>query len=314
MDIKSPTVQASPIRIKPPTFDGDPLSWDSFLKLFDSLMTDATSLSNQQRTNLLIEAMSDSHTRMIAETTAADGTYESTLKALKEAFGQPRVIFPLHLGSVATTNFKLIAYTNTGMLEAKALLSRTYHGWQTCKSCTAEHIFGQLAFNSLTAGARNAWTRFNAGNTEPPTFEHITAFLDQCIADLDGDRCPPATLSKFKAPPLSPKANYKPTRSAHVHTVRSIDTAHHPQPCVFFKEEGYRKYQYPAFKALDVESRRQWANSFQVCYNCLSTRHRSRDCTSLAGAGSATANTTHCFVSLPNLKLLHQPQMLLLQL
>ena len=254
VDVKSSTVQATPIRIKPPTFDGNPLSWDSFLKLFDSLMSDATSLSNRQRTNLLIEAMSDSHARMIAETAAADGTYESTLKALKEAFGRPRVIFPLHLGSVATTNLKPIAYTRTGMLEAKALLSRTYCGWQTCKSCTAEHILGQLAFNSLTAGARNAWTRFNAGNTEPPTFEHITAFFDQCIADLDGDRCPPATLSKFKAPPLSPKANSKPMRSAHVHTVRSIDTAHRPQPCVFCKEEGHRNYQCPAFKALDVES------------------------------------------------------------
>ena len=33
VDVKSSTVQASPIRIKPPTFDGDPLSWDSFLKL-----------------------------------------------------------------------------------------------------------------------------------------------------------------------------------------------------------------------------------------------------------------------------------------
>ena len=60
VDVISSTLQASPIRILPPTFDGNPLSWDSFLKLFDSLMTDATSLSNRQRTNLLIEAMSDS--------------------------------------------------------------------------------------------------------------------------------------------------------------------------------------------------------------------------------------------------------------
>ena len=52
------------------------------------------------------------------------------------------------------------------------------------------------------------------------------------------------------------------------------------QPCIFCKEEGHCNYQCPAFKALDVESRRQWANSLQVCYNCLSTRHRSRDCTS----------------------------------
>ena len=93
---------------------------------------------------------------MIAETAAEDGTYESTLKALKEAFSQPTVIFPLHLGNIVTTNLKPIAYTSTGMLEAKAMFSRTYRGWQTCKSCTAEHILGQLAFNLLTAGARNA--------------------------------------------------------------------------------------------------------------------------------------------------------------
>ena len=106
VDVKSSTVQASPIRIKPPTFDGDPLSWDSFLKLFESLMTDATSLSNRQQTNLLIEAMSDSHARMIAETAAADGTYESTLKMLKKPIGRQELssLFTWETSQLRTSN------------------------------------------------------------------------------------------------------------------------------------------------------------------------------------------------------------------
>ena len=149
-----PTTLHSPIlRIKCPTFDGDPLSWDSFYKLFESIMADTSFLSDHQRTTMLIEAMLDSHARTIAETATADGTYESTLRALTDAYGRPRVIFPLHLGNIATSITKPIACTFDSMLEVKSLLFKTYRGLQACKLCTAEHILEQLAFKSLTAGS-----------------------------------------------------------------------------------------------------------------------------------------------------------------
>ena len=53
-----------------------------------------------------------SHARTIANTAAVDGTYESTLKALKDANGGPRVIFPLHLGNVTTSIIKFTPGVN----------------------------------------------------------------------------------------------------------------------------------------------------------------------------------------------------------
>ena len=61
-----------------------------------------------------------------------------------------------------------------------------------------------------------------------------------------------------------------------MHTIKS---PHNPQLCIFFKK-GHKNHQCPAFKALDVAICRQQANSLRACYNCLSTRHRSRDCPS----------------------------------
>jgi len=128
--------------------------------------------------------------------------------------------------NVATTIIKPIAYTHDSMLEAKALLSKTYHGWHACKLCTAEHILGQLAFNSLTARASNAWTQYNSGSKEPPTFERVIAFLDQYITNLDGDRCLPAVLTKAKAPPLVSK-NLRMLSSTHSNQLTSL-VVHNP--------------------------------------------------------------------------------------
>jgi len=44
VDIKPITVHALAIKIKPPTFDGDPLSWGDFSKLFESVMADTAGL------------------------------------------------------------------------------------------------------------------------------------------------------------------------------------------------------------------------------------------------------------------------------
>ena len=120
--------------------DGDPLSWDSFYKLFESIMADTSGLSDHQRTTMLLEAMLDSHAWTIAETATVDGTYESTLRALTNTYGRSQVIFLLHLGNIATSITKPIACTCDSMLEVKALLSKTYRGLQACKLCTAEHI------------------------------------------------------------------------------------------------------------------------------------------------------------------------------
>ena len=161
------------------------------------------------------------------------------------------MIFPLHLGNVATSIMKPIAYTSDSMLEVKARLSKTYRGWQACKSCTAEHILRQLAFNSLTAGARNAWTHFNLGSKEPPTFKRVViAFLDECIANLEGNRCPPAVLTKVKSPPPASKSNFKSTKSAHVHTVKSTGKPHNPQLCTFCKEEEHKNPSVPGVQGI----------------------------------------------------------------
>ena len=196
------------------------------------------------------------------------------------------MIFPHHLGNFATSIIKPIAYTSDSMLEVKALLSKTYCGWQACTSCTAEHILGQLAFNSLTAGLGiPEHNTIQAARSRQPSSVSSPSLISTLL--LDGDKCPPAVLTKVKSP--LPASN-KSTKSAHVHTVKSTGKPHNPQLCVFCK--GHKNNQCPAFKALDVETHRQQANSLHACYNFLSTRHQSRDCSSRRRCSSTTRCTS----------------------
>ena len=275
VDVKSPAFNPAHMKVKPPSFKGNPLDWPQFYDLFTSAINDASYLSDRQKASLLIEAMSDPVAKTKAEDAAANSSYEEALAALVEVYGRPRVQFPLYMDSIFQ-QLQPIVYTRAGLLEAKSKLSKGYRGLQTCKACTAENLIAQHAVNLFTAETRKAWTAFNSGNKSPPHYDKLIDFLEKEMTDLDGDTRPPARLSK---PQQSQKTTILTTRVAKVHTARANDAQHSPT-CGYCKSEGHKIQQCSTFRGLDVETRRQQVATLKLCYNCLGTGHRLRECNS----------------------------------
>ena len=113
VDVKPPAFNPTHMKVKPPSFKGNPLDWPQFYDLFTSAINDASYLSDRQKASLLIEAMSDPVAKAKAEDAAANSSYEEALAALVEVYGNS--IFQ---------QLQLIVYTRAGLLEAKSKLSK----------------------------------------------------------------------------------------------------------------------------------------------------------------------------------------------
>ena len=155
VNAKPPAFNPAHVKVKPPSFKGNPLDWPQFYDLFTSAINDVSYLSDRQKAFLLIQAMSDPVAK--AEDTTANSSYEEALAALVEVYGRPRVLFPLYVDSIFQ-QLQPIVYTHAGLLEAKFKLSKGYCGLLTCKVCTAENLITQHAFNRFTQHAFNRFT------------------------------------------------------------------------------------------------------------------------------------------------------------
>ena len=96
----TPMVNYSHLRVKPPTFSGNPLEWSKFKSLFSAIIEDTKLLSDRQKVSLLTEAMVDPQAKAKAEDAATLGTYADVFAALTDSYGRPRVVFPLYMDSI----------------------------------------------------------------------------------------------------------------------------------------------------------------------------------------------------------------------
>ena len=72
-----------------PTFDGNPLSWQSFWDSFCTAVHDNPHLGNIQKLNYLRAQFSGEAPKSIAGFTLTESNYLESIKLLKERFGQP---------------------------------------------------------------------------------------------------------------------------------------------------------------------------------------------------------------------------------
>ena len=80
-----------------PTFDGNPLSWQSFWGSFRIAVHDNPHLGNIQKLNYLRAQLSGEASRSIAGFPLIESNYLGSIKLLKERFGQPHRTVSAHM-------------------------------------------------------------------------------------------------------------------------------------------------------------------------------------------------------------------------
>lgn len=80
-----------------PSFNGNPLEWESFWHTFRSAVHDNSSISDVQKFNYLRAQLSDGAVRVIAGLPLTSANYAKSVQLLKERFAQPHRIINAHM-------------------------------------------------------------------------------------------------------------------------------------------------------------------------------------------------------------------------
>ncbi len=105
-DIKPRT---SKVRVSLPTFDGSSLYWKRFHDLFTAIIDKDTTLTDGEKSSLLINAMDNEEAKELvkASTLGSDG-YKQGLQALKTKYGRDRIVYREHLMHLQQVEYLII--------------------------------------------------------------------------------------------------------------------------------------------------------------------------------------------------------------
>ena len=83
-----------------PTFNGEPLQWETFWDSFDAAVNSNTGLSDVQKFNYLRAQVHGDATRVIAGFPLTDSNYAHFVALLRERFGQTYKLVNAHMGAL----------------------------------------------------------------------------------------------------------------------------------------------------------------------------------------------------------------------
>ena len=94
----SPSFQSNRLpKLVLPSFNGNPLAWQTFWDAFWSAVHDNTSISNVQKFNYLKAQLCDGAERVIAGLPLTNANYAKSVELLEERFAQPHKIINAHM-------------------------------------------------------------------------------------------------------------------------------------------------------------------------------------------------------------------------
>jgi len=109
----------SHLKLRPPTFNDNPMNWAQLAFLLDAVINDAKYLTDMQKATLLMDVMSDPQARAKVDDAATNETYTEVLATLTEAYGWLMIVFPLYMDTIFC-QLPPVVYSSTGLMEAKA--------------------------------------------------------------------------------------------------------------------------------------------------------------------------------------------------
>jgi len=132
----STTQHRSKLRIELPDFNGEPLQWTTFWKLFSRLVDKEDDLSEEEKLHLLIKSMKNKDAEHIAKTTAANNfSYDEVVEVLKTKYDRPRANFSLHMKNLVQK--RKTDYTFKSMEELCISIQQLLGGLETCQGLSA---------------------------------------------------------------------------------------------------------------------------------------------------------------------------------
>ncbi|XP_038106740.1 uncharacterized protein LOC119766331 [Culex quinquefasciatus] len=260
-------------QIELPMFDGELDNWIPFRDAFKSLIHNNNSLSAVDKFHYLNSVLDPRVKRLYDSTKVTAANYKITWDLLVERFDQKRFLIKNHIS--ALFNVEAIAKESAdAILNLIDQFDRHVRILKTLGELTDKWspLLVHMVCTRLDQSTLRAWEVSTKETVdEIPAYQDLVEFLHEQARVLQSLKS--ATVSP------SPAAPKEKSRFSVAHAATKPATNIPGCPVC---SKSHRIYECDQFRRMTVEQRQEVVRNKKLCWNCLSSAHFSRNCTSRA--------------------------------
>ncbi|XP_065079455.1 uncharacterized protein LOC135702362 [Ochlerotatus camptorhynchus] len=259
-------------KIDLPTFDGEIDGWIPFYDTYRSLIHNNKGLAAVDKFHYLMAALKDPVKKLLDTTSVTGDNYKIAWDLLVSRYDNKRLLIKNHISLLFAiepvrkeSSAAILALVDQFERHVKIL---TTLGEQTEQwSSLLVHMLCSRLNNSIL----REWERSTGSDKEKiPTYSELIVFLkDQAriLLSLNSD-------SLIPSPPKD-----KP-RFSVAHTASVAKSSQSKSFSCIVCNQPHRIYDCEVFKRMPIEQKQDTVRKKKLCWNCLSSSHLSRDCSS----------------------------------
>ena len=266
-------------KVKIPPFNGDPKEWPTFISSFRDMIHDVVP-SNAQRMAILKQLLTTEVRAYVAEYLSTPSLYYEALAALKKRYGHPQIVARAHLrGLISLPSVREDDFA--GIAKLSRAIYGSMHALQTGgyeQDLQSGMVLEQIV-EKLPPKLRNNWgVKLYRMMPKRATLRDLAQWLDEFSMGYL------MTNSSMKPKPdgnnSRGKRNHNHNNNLGVFATTHDSNAVERPKCVACNAVNHKIYSCSVFKALDIPSRADLVKEKGLCFRCLNTDHRVKDCRS----------------------------------
>ena len=282
----SSTFQKSIPKVKPTTFNGDPLLWLDWIGLFNATIHSSDMTTAEKMTHL--QTLVKDQAKSVIRGYGYNGDmYFTALKRLQDSFGNPTKIVTSFLQRLNCHPIPTLEQPDSFTVYSNFLTTLV----DTFEQLNFQHDIRsttnvQQALRKLPTETRLAWNRHAVSSgLKQPTLNDVTLWLREFALACSEMPVPQQTTSIKNGQPQFSHDSRSSSGTANHHksstnTPRSGPTTDALKKDFCPESKGCPLLrQCPHFKSLDLQSRYDHVKKLKLCFNCLGP-HAFKDCKS----------------------------------
>ena len=249
-----------------PVFHDDPMKWAVFWERFQASVHNNDNLEPSHKLTYLREAIKDPAASPLLYTSSSSPTqYEELIQVLISRYDRKRLIHKNY--SLALVNCNSI--TKGAEEEIRSLMDTVEYNLRGLKQTGQDDLntcLTSLFETKFPKRLHESWREYSKDFKTVPPIQDLLAFLKEKM-----DTLPEMTPAKAEH-----KLEYKKLKTS----VQAIQPTPPTNKCYTSKGERHALYLCPSYKSMDTDARYSHVRSLNLCFNCLGSGHRTKECRS----------------------------------